>query len=78
MVESLFPQCQFFAQVEEIDEAKVKKWSMDFSQVSLVVLGAGPPCQGVSKLNADCKGALKDHRIRDLVRSIFHALRSEH
>ena len=58
----------------------VTVWSLRFSQVSLVVLGAGPPCQGVSKLNADRKGALRDHRsclfqhvprIRELVKARF-------
>ena len=43
-------------------------------------MGSGPPCQGVSGLNADRKGALRDarsnlfvhvSRIRDLVRSCF-------
>eukprot|EP00438_Fugacium_kawagutii_P015211 Skav213597 [mRNA] locus=scaffold77:213673:216130:- [translate_table: standard] len=35
---------------------------MKFSQCDLVVLGGGPPCQGVSGLNSDRKGALKDQR----------------
>ena len=44
------------------------------------LLGAGPPCQGVSGLNADRKGALKDARsclfthvarVRDLLRRVF-------
>ena len=30
--------------------------------MTLVVIGGGPPCQGVSKLNFDKKGALRDHR----------------
>ena len=40
----------------------VKEWSLRFSQVGLVLLGAGPPCQGVSGLNAQRKGALRDER----------------
>jgi site-specific DNA-cytosine methylase len=40
----------------------VKGWSCLFTPVGLVVLGAGPPCQGVSGLNCDRKGALRDHR----------------
>ena len=80
VVESRFPHCTFVAQIEEVDESKVKAWSTTFSQAGLVVIGAGPPCQGVSKLNADRKGALKDHRsslfwhvprIRDLVKKYF-------
>ena len=40
----------------------VTEWADNFSRVSLVVLGAGPPCQGVSGLNPARKGALKDAR----------------
>ena len=40
----------------------VKGWSLRFTCVAVVVVGAGPPCQGVSGLNADRKGALKDLR----------------
>lgn len=45
-----------------VDSDMVKKWSGDFSQASLVLLGGGPPCQGVSGLNADRRGALRDVR----------------
>lgn len=48
--------------VEDVTLDEVRKWACGCSQVSLVLLGAGPPCQGVSGLNADRKGALKDHR----------------
>lgn len=53
---------------------------MPVSQVSLVLVGAGPPCQGVCGLNADRRGALKDQfsghfphveRITNLVRECF-------
>lgn len=37
-------------------------WSLKFGQCCLVLLGAGPPCQGVSGLNWGRKGALKDAR----------------
>ena len=66
--------------VNLVDLAMVKEWSQRFTQVSLVVLGGGPPCQGVSGLNASRKGALKDERsclfthvqrIRDLVKQCF-------
>ena len=58
----------------------VKSWSLKFSQVGLVLLGAGPPCQGVSGLNASRKGALRDSRsslfthvarIRELLKHFF-------
>ena len=56
------------------------EWSLRFSQCSLVIVGAGPPCQGVSGLNSDRRGALKDarsslfvhvSRVRRLVQSQF-------
>ena len=34
----------------------------EFSQASLVLIGGGPPCQGVSGLNSQRKGALRDER----------------
>ena len=50
------------ADVKDIDDEMVKDWSLKFSSVGVVLLGAGPPCQGVSGLNADRRGALRDHR----------------
>ena len=32
--------------------------ALRYSTVSLIILGAGPPCQGVSGLNSDRRGAL--------------------
>ena len=66
--------------VEAVDDAMVSWWVTLFSPCSLVLLGAGPPCQGVSGLNADRKGALKDERsclfthvkrVKGLIRSRF-------
>ena len=62
VVESVFPQAIFVDDVEQVDDKMVAEWVSLFSQCSLVLLGAGPPCQGVSGLNADRKGALKDAR----------------
>jgi len=62
VVESLFPD---FFQVEDvclIDAEMVSRWAMRFPSVGLVIVGAGPPCQGVSGLNCDRKGALRDLR----------------
>ena len=47
------------ADVTTVDAEVVKGWATHFSQASLIVVGAGP---GVSGLNADRKGALKDER----------------
>ena len=80
VVESRFAGTIFVKDVTEIDGDMVKEWACLYSQVSLVLIGAGPPCQGVSGLNADRRGALKDHRsglfphverVVDLVRTAF-------
>ena len=81
VLESKFPASLIVPEgVEAVDEEMVRTWACRYSQVSLVILGAGPPCQGVSGLNADRRGALKDHRsglfihvrrIRDLLKRHF-------
>ena len=62
VVEASFPSVHTVKDVCEVTEDVVRGWSVTFSQCSLVLLGGGPPCQGVSGLNADRKGALKDER----------------
>ena len=62
VVESNFPDCEHLDDVTKIDKQQVQRWALKFSNVCLVVIGAGPPCQGVSGLNSDRKGALKDQR----------------
>ncbi|CAJ1352217.1 unnamed protein product [Effrenium voratum] len=48
--------------VRTVTEEVVLQWSTQFSSAGVVLIGAGPPCQGVSGLNVDKKGALKDAR----------------
>lgn len=62
VVESHYPGVITVLDVEQVDAAMVRQWSLMFSQAELVILGGGPPCQGVSGLNADRKGALVDPR----------------
>ena len=62
VVESRFPNTIFVEDVQLVDAEMVKTWAQKFSQISVLLLGAGPPCQGVSKLNAARKGALRDSR----------------
>ena len=62
VVESWFPEVKHITDVALIDEHEVSSWSLLFPSVCAVVLGAGPPCQGVSGLNSDRKGALRDAR----------------
>eukprot|EP00438_Fugacium_kawagutii_P007951 Skav214090 [mRNA] locus=scaffold5449:51559:56206:+ [translate_table: standard] len=63
-----------------VDYEMVQSWALRFSSVGVIVVGAGPPCQGVSGLNADRRGALRDSRsclytevprIEQLVRRAF-------
>ena len=62
MVESFFPDVVCMDDVAAVTEEHVLEWRMKFANVGLVLLAAGPPCQGVSGLNADRKGALRDER----------------
>lgn len=62
VVESRFPNSLMVDDVAQVDFPMVQSWAEKFSQVALVLIGAGPPCQGVSGLNAARKGALKDAR----------------
>ncbi|CAL1145402.1 unnamed protein product [Cladocopium goreaui] len=80
VVEARFPTTTFVHDVQEVDEAMVRNWACQYSQASLVVIGSGAPCQGVSQLNSQRKGALRDQRsrlfqhiprIRDLVKRAF-------
>eukprot|EP00438_Fugacium_kawagutii_P009708 Skav211711 [mRNA] locus=scaffold2852:255903:258329:- [translate_table: standard] len=48
VVESRFPNTEMVADVKLVTPELVETWALKFSQVSVVVLGAGPPCQGVS------------------------------
>ena len=75
MVESWFPEV-----VKKIDEHEASSWCLRFPGVCAVLLGAGPPCQGVSGLNTDRRGALRDvrsclfshvPRVEELLRRFF-------
>ena len=68
MVESNYPGVLHYEDVEEIEGLMVVEWGLRFSQCSLVVIGAGPPCQGVSG-----RSCLFVHvsRVRDLVKRHF-------
>ena len=62
VVESYFPDVIRVTDVGLVDLEMMRGWGLRFPSVSLVLLGAGPPCQGVSGLNVDRKGAMKDAR----------------
>lgn len=78
VVEAHYPGVAHVENVTLISEEMVREWSLRFSQCSVVILGAGPPCQGASGLNVDRKGALRDEgsclfvhvsRVRELLPS---------
>eukprot|EP00438_Fugacium_kawagutii_P009601 Skav222519 [mRNA] locus=scaffold2265:359570:365510:- [translate_table: standard] len=80
VLESKFPATKFYDDVTTIDQDIVKQWACAYTMAAVVVIGAGPPCQGVSGLNSERRGALRDHRsnlfvhvprIRDLVKQEF-------
>ena len=80
VLEAHFPDSLFWEDVTTVSRELVKTWSLKYSNVGLVLVGAGPPCQGVSKLNSERKGALRDERsclfaeverITDLFRDAF-------
>ncbi len=62
VVEAHFPDSLLVGSVETIDDSMVASWAAKFSNVGVVLVGGGPPCQGVSGFNSDRKGALKDAR----------------
>eukprot|EP00438_Fugacium_kawagutii_P027330 Skav200816 [mRNA] locus=scaffold454:45465:48980:- [translate_table: standard] len=62
VVESYFPDTVFHDDICTLTEDEIRQWSYRFQNVELIIIGAGPPCQGVSGLNSDRRGALKDAR----------------
>ena len=63
VTESRFPNSIRVTDVADVSEEMVTSWALQFSQAGLVAIGAGPPCQGVSGLNASRKGALRDAEV---------------
>ena len=62
VVESLFPGCKHLSKVQDITEEVVASWACEFTSAGVVLIGAGPPCQDVSKLNVDRLGSQKGQR----------------
>ena len=80
VVESAFGSTEFVHSVKELGDAEVSGWACLFSRTKIVVVSGGPPCQGVSGLNAsrlrsehDPRSCLHHHvsRIRELVEKYF-------
>ena len=64
VVEANFSDVIHVAKVEDITAEMCREWASKSTRASLVLLTAGPPCQGVSSLNAHRKGAMDDERSR--------------
>ena len=62
VVEAAFPGTVLVPSIQEINFDMVQGWACEFTGLGVVLVGAGPPCQGVSGLNADRKGSQKDAR----------------
>ena len=64
VVEGFFADTEFFEDVCDFGEEDIRTLALKYSNVGLIIVGAGPPCQGVSGLNADRLSALRDERSR--------------
>ena len=62
VVEASFGSTTFLEQVQNISDETVRGWACQYSRVGVVLLTGGPPCQGVSGLNANRLGAEGDQR----------------
>ena len=80
LLRRFFPDALQLDKVESISSDMCREWATRAAGCSLVIVGAGPPCQGVSTLNAHRLGAINDprgslhslvHPIMDMVRQHF-------
>ena len=62
VLESAFPGSVMVEDVHRMTDEEVTKWACEYSSVGVVLVGAGPPCQDVSKLNVDRKGSQRGRR----------------
>ena len=62
VVESAFPGSICISHVQDVTSEEVQRWACEYTSVGVILIGAGPPCQDVSKLNADRAGSQKSLR----------------
>eukprot|EP00435_Cladocopium_sp_Y103_P074163 s689_g47.t1 len=62
VLEPAFPGSLHVDDVKLVTDEEVSRWACDYSSVGVVLIGAGPPCQDVSKLNCDRKGSQRGLR----------------
>ena len=62
VLESHYPNCTLVEDVLDITQDLVQKWAALYPNCLAALVAGGPPCQGVSSLNATKKGAALDPR----------------
>ena len=62
VLESHFPGSICFSDVTTLSKEDLRQWAAKFPNCCSVLIAGGPPCQGVSGLNASKKGATLDPR----------------
>ena len=74
VVEASFPSTLFHDDITALSYETVRKWAADFPNTKLVILGGGPPCQGVN----DPRSSLFLHfvQLREWVKKAFHWCRT--
>ena len=74
VVESAFGSTEFVDGVQDVTDDTVRRWACKFSRAGLILLAGGPPCQGISGLNAqDAHARFHEtcNRIRELLAKHF-------
>ena len=62
VVEANFPGSHHVKRIQDVDWAEVQAWACQYPSVGVVLVGAGPPCQDVSRLNVDRAGSQRGLR----------------
>lgn len=80
VVEHHFPGTLHYPDIVDVNEKDVIHWSLTYGQVELVLIGAGPPCQGGFRFEQSEERSVRDERsslfihvqrIANLIRSHF-------
>ena len=62
VLEGHFPSSMCYSDVAQLTREDIQQIAATFPNCRAVLLGGGPPCQGVSQLNASKRGAVDDPR----------------
>ena len=66
VVESAFPNVEFVDQVQDITPELCQKWAAKASSAKIVIVGAGPPYQGVSSVDKQDQAEIDGHPFNSL------------